>query len=101
MDIEVPAETPRTISNITRDGTHVLRLETVLFTLYYPAALGTGRGKDPAGYRKWSRGTWLSRPRAETARGYAKLVTPCTKCTRDITDFVPPRLGSPAYRTGS
>jgi platelet-activating factor acetylhydrolase len=92
MDIEVPAETPRTISNITRDGKHVLRLETVLFTLYYPAALGTGRGKDPAGYRKWSRGTWLSRPRAETARGYAKfasvpnwLMTPFVASTTMLT----------------
>jgi len=73
MDFELPAETPRTISDITRNGTHVLRLETVLFTLYYPAALGTGRGSDPGGNRKWSRETWLPRPRPETAKGYAKF----------------------------
>ncbi|PVH93778.1 alpha/beta-hydrolase [Periconia macrospinosa] len=73
MDIEVPAECPRTFSNITREGKHILQLETVLFTLYYPAALGIGRGKDPAGNRKWSRETWLPRPRRETAKGYSKF----------------------------
>lgn len=73
MDIEVPAESPRTFSNITRKGKHVLQLETVLFTLYYPAAFGLGRGKDPAGNRKWSRSTWLPRPRKETAKGYSKF----------------------------
>ncbi|KAF2637431.1 hypothetical protein P280DRAFT_521114 [Massarina eburnea CBS 473.64] len=73
MDIEVPVEKPRTISDITRNGKHVLQLETVLFTLYYPASFGTGHGKDPAGYRKWSRETWMSRPRAETAKGYCKF----------------------------
>jgi platelet-activating factor acetylhydrolase len=73
MDIEIPAEKPRTISNIKRDGKHVLQLETVLFTLYYPAAFGTGHGKAPGGYRKWSRETWMPRPRAETAKGYCKF----------------------------
>ena len=73
MDIEIPAESPRPISHIKRDGRHVLRLETVLFTLYYPAAFGAGVGKDPAGYKKWSRETWLPRPRPETAKGYAKF----------------------------
>ena len=73
MDIEVPAESPRPISNITRNGKHVLQLETVLFTLYYPAAFGAGVGKDPGGYKKWSRETWLPRPRPETAKGYAKF----------------------------
>ncbi|CAI6339735.1 unnamed protein product [Periconia digitata] len=73
MDIEVPAENPRTFSNITREGKHIMQLETVLFTLYYPAAFGTGHGKDPAGNRKWSRETWLPRPRRETARGYSKF----------------------------
>lgn len=73
MDIEVPVQHPRPISDIKRDGKHLLRLETVLFTLYYPAAFGSGEGKDPAGYKKWSRETWLPRPRPETAKGYAKF----------------------------
>jgi platelet-activating factor acetylhydrolase len=73
MDIEVPAEHPRTISDITRNGRHVLQLETVLFTLYYPAAFGAGEGVDPSGNKRWSRETWLPRPRRETARGYARF----------------------------
>lgn len=73
MDIEVPVQDPRTFSNITRKGRHLLQLETVLFTLYYPAALGSGEGKDPAGHKKWSRETWLPRPRDKVAEGYGKF----------------------------
>ncbi|KAJ4358268.1 uncharacterized protein N0V89_002848 [Didymosphaeria variabile] len=73
MDIEVPVQSPRSISDIKRNGKHILRLETVLFTLYYPAAFGSGMGKAPGGYKKWSRETWLPRPRPETAKGYAKF----------------------------
>jgi platelet-activating factor acetylhydrolase len=73
MDIEVPAEKPRTFSNITRNGRHLLQLETVLFTLYYPAAIGSGAGRDPAGRKKWSRETWLPRPRVKLAKGYGKF----------------------------
>ncbi|KAF2006668.1 hypothetical protein P154DRAFT_416653, partial [Amniculicola lignicola CBS 123094] len=73
MDIEVPVSHPRTFSNIKRNGHHLLQIETVLFTLYYPAAFGTGEGKDPAGRTKWSRATWLPRPRVEAARAYARF----------------------------
>jgi platelet-activating factor acetylhydrolase len=73
MEIEVPAEKPRTISHIMRDGRHLLQLETVLFTLYYPAAIGSGSGPAPGGEKKWSRETWLPRPRMETAKGYSKF----------------------------
>ncbi|ORY16628.1 platelet-activating factor acetylhydrolase, isoform II-domain-containing protein [Clohesyomyces aquaticus] len=73
MDMEVPVPHPRTFSHIRRDGVHLLRLETVLFTLYYPAAFGSGAGKDPSGNRKWSRETWLPRPRKELAKGYGKF----------------------------
>lgn len=51
----------------------VLRMETILFTLYYPAAFGAGSGKDPAGRKKWSRETWLPRPRWEVAKGYGRF----------------------------
>jgi platelet-activating factor acetylhydrolase len=71
MEIEVSAENPHTISHITRDGRHLLQLETVLFTLFYPAAFGSGSGPAPGGLKKWSRETWLPRPRIETAKGYA------------------------------
>lgn len=73
MEIEVPVEQPRTISRIKRNGRHLLQLETVLFTLYYPAAFGSGAGPAPGGGKKWSRETWLPRPRLETAKGYAKF----------------------------
>lgn len=73
MELEIPVEEPRTISNIKRKGKHLLQLETVLFTLYYPAALGTGTGKAPGGEKRWGRETWLPRPRIETAKGYAEF----------------------------
>ena len=73
MEIEVPVETPRSISKIKRNGRHLLQLETVLFTLYYPASVDNGAGTAPGGEKKWSRETWLPRPRVETAKGYAKF----------------------------
>ncbi|KAF2127973.1 hypothetical protein P153DRAFT_319134 [Dothidotthia symphoricarpi CBS 119687] len=73
IDIEVPVENPRTISNITRNGRHVLQLETVLFTLYYPSAHGSGAGRAPGGEIRWGRETWTPRPRVQTAKGYAKF----------------------------
>jgi platelet-activating factor acetylhydrolase len=73
MEIEVPVENPHTISHITRDGRHLFQLETVLFTLFYPAAFGSGSGKAPGGQKRWSRETWLPRPRMETAKGYSKF----------------------------
>ncbi|KAJ9646328.1 hypothetical protein H2201_007873 [Coniosporium apollinis] len=73
MDIEVPAENPRNFSHITRHGQHILKLETVLMAVYYPTAIGVGSGRDPAGHKKWSRETWLPRPRIKMARGYGKF----------------------------
>ncbi|RAR01732.1 platelet-activating factor acetylhydrolase [Stemphylium lycopersici] len=73
MEIEVPVEDPRPISNIKRNGRHLLQLETVLFTLYYPASFGSGNGTAPGGEKKWSRETWLPRPRMETAKGYSRF----------------------------
>ena len=73
MDIEVPVEQPRTFSHITRKKRHLLQLETVLFSIYYPAALGTGHGKDPSGKDHWSRETWLPKPRSQVARGYGQF----------------------------
>jgi platelet-activating factor acetylhydrolase len=73
MDIEVPVEHPRSFSHITRHKRHILNLETILINVYYPAALSSGYGKDPSGNTKWSRETWLPRPRAATALGYGKF----------------------------
>ena len=50
MDIEIPAASPRPFSHITRRGRHILQLETVLISLYYPSAIGSDNGKDPGGH---------------------------------------------------
>lgn len=97
MDIEVPAQNPRTFSDITRHGHHVLALETVLFTVYYPAAQGSGSGKSPSGHRRWSRQTWLPRPRIRVSQGYGKFA--------GVGNFIVPFFGTtvmftklPAFR---
>ena len=53
MEIEVPAQNPRNISDITRHGYHILRLETLLITIYYPSAFGSGAGRAPSGHNSW------------------------------------------------
>jgi len=73
MDIEVPARDPRTFSEIKREHRHLLKLETVLFTVFYPSSLGSGHGESPEGEKKWSRATWVPRPRVEVAKGYGKF----------------------------
>lgn len=73
MDIEVPAQNPRTFSHIKRDGRHLLQLETVLMTVYYPSALGSGSGTAPGGEKKWARQTWIPRPRVRESQGYGKF----------------------------
>ncbi|KAF3934997.1 hypothetical protein ABW20_dc0100670 [Dactylellina cionopaga] len=74
MEMELPVSSPRSFGPMKREGRHALTLETVLFNIYYPAALGTGTGRDPSGeHHSWSRATWLPRPRGLTAKGYAKF----------------------------
>ncbi|RAL68172.1 hypothetical protein DID88_008880 [Monilinia fructigena] len=73
MDIEVPVREPRTFSDIKRQHKHVLNLETVLFSVFYPSGFGSGEGPSPEGEKKWSRATWLPRPRVEMAKGYSKF----------------------------
>lgn len=73
MEIEVPAEEPRAFSHIKRQHAHALELETVLMTIYYPAALGSGTGEAPDGGKHWSRETWIPRPRISQSHGYGKF----------------------------
>jgi platelet-activating factor acetylhydrolase len=73
MDIEVPARESRYFSDIKRDHRHLLELETVLFTVFYPSGFGSGQGKSPEGENRWSRPTWLPRPQIEVAKGYGKF----------------------------
>jgi platelet-activating factor acetylhydrolase len=73
MDIEVPVREPRVFSSIKRDHRHLLQLETVLFSVFYPSGFGSGQGPSPEGERKWSRPTWLPRPRIDLAKGYGQF----------------------------
>ncbi|KAK8136815.1 phospholipase A2 [Apiospora sp. TS-2023a] len=70
MEIEVPAREPRPFSHIKRDHDYALRMDTVLFSVYYPTDLTyyAKHGNKP------SRATWLPRPRVQTSRGYAKFL---------------------------
>jgi len=71
MEIEVPAANPRTFSHITRDHKHLLQLETVLMTVYYPVAYHDYNLKRRDS--RFSRELWLGRPRVDMARGYCKF----------------------------
>ncbi|KAF9869980.1 PAF-acetylhydrolase family member [Colletotrichum karsti] len=65
IDVEFPVQTPRkTSESVFKDGKPAFGLETVLFTLYYPAAKGV-RGDRP-------RHHWIPKPVSLTAEGYAR-----------------------------
>ncbi|OHE92916.1 PAF-acetylhydrolase family member [Colletotrichum orchidophilum] len=65
IDIEVPVRTPRNTSDsaFISNGKPAFTLETVLFTLYYPAEKGV---------RATGRHYWIPKPISLTAEGYAK-----------------------------
>jgi len=101
MEIEVPVKEPRHFNDkLKRNHAHMLRLETVLMTVFYPAAFGTGQGRPPSGQKRWSRETWLPRPRAKMADGYGKfggvgaLAIPFFGLTTGLTKL-------PAYRNAA
>ena len=73
MDVEVPARDPRPISNLKRDGKPVLRLDTVLMGIYYPAEIRKDL-KTSDGTEKLHRVDWMPRPRTATSKGYAKMM---------------------------
>lgn len=73
MDIEVPAQEPRPVSDLKRGGKPVLRLDTSLMAIYYPSDLR----KDLQSAKKTDalrRVDWMPRPRGATAKGYAKFL---------------------------
>lgn len=95
MEIEVPAADPRVISSrITRKKKHVLQLETVLMTVYYPASMDSHEaGKND----KLSRQLWLGRPRYGMAQGYGAFAGLPTGIVLPI--FLPALFTKlPAYR---
>lgn len=75
MNVEIRARSPRSFSHITRNGRHLLQLETVLVTVYYPSEIGSGVGRDPAGHKRWTREMWLPKPRSKMAQGYGKFAS--------------------------
>lgn len=66
IDIEIPVREPRQVHNaVFKDGGKpAFELQTVLFTLYYPAAKGARTGKHHY---------WVPKPLWLTAVGYAKF----------------------------
>ncbi|KAH8682269.1 phospholipase A2 [Xylariales sp. PMI_506] len=71
IEIELPVREPRTFSHIKRDNMHALRMDTVLFSIYYPC---DSSEFTKGGKAKPSRATWLPRPRVPTCKGYAKFL---------------------------
>jgi platelet-activating factor acetylhydrolase len=69
MEIEVPARNPRAFSHIRRNHEPALRMDTVLFSVYYPCE------QAPAGEPSLDTVPWLPRPRTEVAHGYAKFLS--------------------------
>ncbi|KAK5215674.1 hypothetical protein LTR72_011284 [Exophiala xenobiotica] len=72
MDLEVPAKEPRTFSHITREKAHLIALETVLVTIFYPAHYNSRSELKPSAFGQKFRPTWLTRPRNQSSRGYAR-----------------------------
>ncbi|KAK3329726.1 platelet-activating factor acetylhydrolase, isoform II-domain-containing protein [Apodospora peruviana] len=77
MEIELPARDPRHFSHIKRNHEHALKLDTVLFSVYYPCELDQGPGGRRKERRsaKLARPPWLPRPRDQTSKGYAKFLS--------------------------
>lgn len=69
LDVEVPLETPRRVSDIKfkADGSDAFEVETVLFTLYYPAQHGAAGRSNEKYY-------WFPKPLSATAKGYARAI---------------------------
>jgi platelet-activating factor acetylhydrolase len=65
IDIEVPVHEPRQVDNAVykADGKPAFQLDTVLFTLYYPAVKGSRSSK--------SKHKWFPKPISLIAEGYA------------------------------
>lgn len=95
LEIEAPVRQPRTFSELRRHNVPLLRLDTVLFAVYYPCTVKSqtddhaapdhhrhqqqqqhskknGKKADGAKKPKLSRVGWLPRPRVLTCKGYAK-----------------------------
>ncbi|KAK0618059.1 hypothetical protein B0T17DRAFT_591955 [Bombardia bombarda] len=70
MEMELPARDPRPFSHIKRNHEYALKLDTVLFSVYYPCDIDCSSDSSSG----LSRVPWLPRPRIETCKGYAKFL---------------------------
>ena len=71
IELEIPVAKPRTFGHLSRHKIPLLVLETVLFTIYYPAKRrpsGTIHEKDRA-----TRPRWLGQPQSLYSRGYGRF----------------------------
>ncbi|KAM7219285.1 platelet-activating factor acetylhydrolase [Rhypophila decipiens] len=80
LEIEVPAREPRHFSEIKRNHQYALKLDTVLFSVYYPCESEERRKERIAKENGTTsplsslpRPLWLPRPRIETCKGFAKF----------------------------
>ncbi|KAK0657421.1 platelet-activating factor acetylhydrolase, isoform II-domain-containing protein [Cercophora newfieldiana] len=71
LEIELPVRRPRHFSHIKRNGSPALKLDTVLFSIYYPADDTFSSGSSSS----TTRPPWLPRPRTETCKGYATFLS--------------------------
>ncbi|TNY20603.1 platelet-activating factor acetylhydrolase, isoform II-domain-containing protein [Rhodotorula diobovata] len=74
LDLELPVVQPLHRSSFSKatlksTGNPALQLDTVLATIFYPAATG-----DPRSSSSSTRQTWLQRPVSQTADGYARFL---------------------------
>jgi len=87
-EIECPVREPRVVSELKRKKLPLLRLDTVLFGVYYPCEPVTNANLQKAGHKSSetkektkekttkhpARANWLPRPRVATCKGYAKFM---------------------------
>ncbi|KAI5370393.1 Putative platelet-activating factor acetylhydrolase, alpha/Beta hydrolase [Septoria linicola] len=78
LDVELPFEQQRNISDavIKETGETAFRLETVLFTLYYPAVQHAVTQKPHR--------LWVEKPISSTAEGYARFAKVNNVATRNL-----------------
>ncbi|KAI0541739.1 platelet-activating factor acetylhydrolase, isoform II-domain-containing protein [Xylaria digitata] len=77
IDIESPVSPPRVVDTVRFKDSHknAFELQTVLFTLYYPATHGKSQHK---------RHHWVPKPISVTAKGYAKFARISNSLTNAI-----------------
>jgi platelet-activating factor acetylhydrolase len=81
IDLEIPLKEPRIVSETVfgHTGKPAFHVETVLFTIYYPATKGAGPSRPNH--------SWVPRPISLTAEGYARFANINNFITRPLFTF--------------